>query len=136
MTDAKTYTWWNDDIKRNCLAFIGRLGILDPPWMISIRRHDERRSYDQNARHWARMSWLETNVPHNGELRGREWWHAFLLVETGHIAGNGVLKVGEMLVEYPLPGSSRSMSKPQFSDLETKIDVLMAERGIVIPDQE
>jgi len=108
----------------------------DKLYCVTVAEDDPKRTTEQNARHWARMQWLEDNAKWKGRHISRESWHYTLLVETGFIEGVVERHVdGLGWIEIPLAERTHSMGKRRFKDMEDGIDLYLAEKlGIAIPD--
>lgn len=116
--DKKVFVLCGDQYKRNALQFINQLPVSsDKPLLITIQ--ERTRTLDQNARLWATLGDIATQVVWHGQkLSSEDWKHIFTASLKGQRSAPG-LEGGFVVL-------GQSTSRMTVGDLRDLIDLINA----------
>ncbi|CFQ68233.1 recombination protein NinB [Yersinia enterocolitica] len=128
--DKKVFVLCGDQYKRNALQFINQLPVNpDKPLLITIQ--ERTRTLDQNARLWATLGDIATQVVWHGQkLSSEDWKHIFTASLKGQRSAPG-LEGGFVI----LGQSTSRMTVGELRDLIELINAFGATHGVKFSDE-
>lgn len=128
--DKKVFVLCGDQYKRNALQFINQLPVNpDKPLLITIQ--ERTRTLDQNARLWATLGDIATQVVWHGQkLSSEDWKHIFTASLKGQRSAPGI--EGGFVV---LGQSTSRMTVGELRDLIELINAFGATHGVKFSDE-
>lgn len=111
----------------NAQRFVGECALTDPPLEVVVRRHQDKRSRDQNALYWA---WLHVIADETGNT-AEDVHEAF----KGVFLGKHRVTMGTSFVEVVTPSTAR-LPVADFAAYMDKVSAWAANNGIRLPVSE